>query len=136
MKTPLVDYWLGGNVYLRSSNHKLPDLIIDLRGPESQPLRFELDGRTDSVSGALRNTFEAVPDAPFQKARVVLFGGKRGLIVNSRDLCAHSYRATVDDRRPERRTRSSCARWSSNSCGAGHRKRHGHHKRKRSGGRR
>ncbi len=132
VKTPLVDYWLAGNVYLRSSNHKLPDLIIDLRGPESQPLRFDLDGRTDSVKGALRNRFEAVPDQPFQKARVVLFGGKRGLIVNSRDLCAHKYRATVDvgaQNGAAKRLRPLVK----NSCGKAHKRRHGGHHRRGGG---
>jgi hypothetical protein len=95
VKTPLFDEPLGGNVYLRSSNHNLPDLVLDLRGPQSQPIKIEVAGKTDSVKGALRNTFEAVPDAPFEVARVELFGGKRGLIVNSRNICAKRYRATV-----------------------------------------
>ncbi len=95
VKTPLFEDPLNGNVYLRSSNHNLPDLVLDLRGPASQPIKIEVTGKTDSVKGALRNTFEAVPDAPFETARVELFGGKRGLVVNSRNLCAHNYRADV-----------------------------------------
>jgi hypothetical protein len=95
VKTPLFDNPLNGNVYLRSSNHNLPDLVLDLRGPASQPIKIEVSGKTDSVKGALRNTFEAVPDAPFETARVELFGGKRGLVINSRNLCAHKYRAEV-----------------------------------------
>ncbi len=95
VKTPLFEDPLKGNVLLRSSNHNLPDLVLDLRGPQSQPIKIEVTGRTDSVKGALRNTFEAVPDAPFETARVELFGGKRGLVVNSRNLCAHRYRADV-----------------------------------------
>jgi uncharacterized repeat protein (TIGR01451 family) len=94
-KSPLLDYTLSGNAYLRSSNHKLPDLVIALQGPPSQPIAIELDGRTDSVKGALRNTFEAVPDAPVSSFRLELFGGKRGLVVNSRSLCAATYRANV-----------------------------------------
>jgi hypothetical protein len=95
VKTPLFDDPLSGNVYLRSSSHNLPDLVLDLRGPASQPIKIEVSGKTDSVKGALRNTFEAVPDAPFEVARVELFGGKKGLVINSRNLCAHRYRATV-----------------------------------------
>lgn len=94
-RTPLLDYPLRGSVYLRSSSHELPDLVADLRGPAGQPIRVELAGRTDSVKGSLRNTFEAVPDAPVSNFRLELFGGKRGLVVNSRDLCAHRSRATV-----------------------------------------
>jgi hypothetical protein len=93
--TPLLDEPLTGNVYLRSSNNKLPDLVVDLRGPASLPIRVELAGRTDSVRGALRNTFDLVPDAPVSKFRLELLGGKRGLVVNSRDLCARPARATV-----------------------------------------
>jgi uncharacterized repeat protein (TIGR01451 family) len=94
-KSPLLDYTLTGNAYLRSSNHKLPDLVIALQGPPSQPIAIELVGRTDSVKGALRNSFEAVPDAPVSSFRLELFGGKRGLVVNSRSLCANDYRANV-----------------------------------------
>ena len=94
VKTPLFDYPLPGKVFLRSSNHKLPDLVIALQGPSNQPIAVELDGKTDSVKGALRNTFEAVPDQPFDTARVVLFGGKRGLVVNSKNLCSQSKRAS------------------------------------------
>jgi len=93
--TPLLDSPLSGNVYLRSSNHKLPDLVVALKGPESLPIEIDLAGKTDSVKGALRNTFEAVPDAPVSKFRLELFGGKRGLVVNSRNLCAHPYKAEV-----------------------------------------
>lgn len=85
--TPLLDYPLTGNVYLRSSNHPLPDLIADLRGPDTQPVEIALAGKTDSVKGALRNTFEAVPDAPVSKFHLELFGGKRGLIELSSGLC-------------------------------------------------
>jgi hypothetical protein len=94
--TPLLDYPLTGNVYLRSSSHKLPDLVVALKGPASQPIEIDLAGKTDSVRGALRNTFELLPDAPVSKFHLELLGGKRGLIVNSQNLCAQSHRATVE----------------------------------------
>ena len=59
-KTPLLDKPLEGPVYLRASNHKLPDLVADLRGQ----IRIALDGKIESAKGALRTTFQAVPDAP------------------------------------------------------------------------
>lgn len=132
VKTPLFDYVLPGTVFLRSSNHKLPDLVVALQGPAKQPIAVELDGKTDSVKGALRNTFEAVPDQPFDEARVVLFGGKRGLVVNSKNLCSQSKRASranvrlnaqsgkVDQLHPLVR----------NSCRKAKHKRHKHHRRK------
>jgi hypothetical protein len=94
--SPLLGYKLSGNAYLRSSSHPLPDLVVALQGPAWQPVAIELDGQTDSVKGALRNTFETVPDAPVSSFHLELFGGKRGLIVNSRDICANTFRATVD----------------------------------------
>ena len=94
--TPLLSDPLSGNVYLRSSNHKLPDLVVALKGPASLPIEIDLDGKTDSVKGALRNTFEAVPDAPVSSFHLELFGGKRGLVINSRNLCAHTYKAEVN----------------------------------------
>ncbi|MEX0973521.1 MAG: hypothetical protein WDZ46_09740 [Solirubrobacterales bacterium] len=93
--SPLLDFPLQGNVYLRSSDNPLPDLVADLRGPAHQPLRIELVGRTDSVKGALRNTFDVVPDAPVSYFRLRLFGGKKGLIVNSRNICLGANRAAV-----------------------------------------
>jgi hypothetical protein len=95
VQTPLLDVPLTGNVYLRSSDNLLPDLVPDLRGPADLPIRFESAGRTDSVRGGLRNTFDFVPDAPFTKLVVQLMGGNKGLLVNSRDICAKAYRATV-----------------------------------------
>ena len=92
--TPLLDQPLAGSVYLRSSNHKLPDLVAKLEGPASQPIEIDLVGKTDAVKAALRNTFEAVPDAPVTKFRLELFGGKRGLVEMSDGFCA-ARRATV-----------------------------------------
>jgi hypothetical protein len=54
VKTPLFDYPLAGGVYLRSSSNELPDLVPDLRGPASQPIRVEAAGRTDSIRGGIR----------------------------------------------------------------------------------
>jgi uncharacterized repeat protein (TIGR01451 family) len=92
--SPILGYPLEGNVYLRSSNHTLPDLVADLRGPANQPIEVALAGKTDAVKGALRNTFELVPDAPVSVFHLHLFGGKRGLVVMSDGFCANR-RASV-----------------------------------------
>jgi hypothetical protein len=94
--TPLLGYKLTGPVYLRSSDNPLPDLVPDLRGPAWQPVRLEAAGRTDTVHQGIRNSFDYVPDAPFTKLVMKLRGGKKGLLENSRDICAQPYRATVD----------------------------------------
>jgi hypothetical protein len=93
--TPLLDQPLKGPVYLRSSSNKLPDLVVALRGPESQPIEVDLDGRVDSVNGGIRNTFDLVPDAPVSKFVLRMQGGKKGLVVNSTNICQGSHKATV-----------------------------------------
>jgi hypothetical protein len=91
--SPLLDQPLTGPVYLRSSDNLLPDVVVDLRGPAHQPIRIELAGRVDSVKGGIRNTFEATPDAPVSRFVLEMQGGKKGLIVNSRNICKGTNRA-------------------------------------------
>lgn len=91
--TPLLERPLRGPVYLRSSNHDLPDLVVALRGPND--LRVEVAGRIDSVREGIRASFESIPDVPVSKVVVEMKGGERGLLVNSTDICARPYRALV-----------------------------------------
>ena len=94
--TPLLDTPVQGPVYLRSSNHNLPDMVLALHGPASLPIQVELDGRIDSKRGGIRSTFEAAPDVPVKKVMLWMQGGKKGLLVNSRNICAHHYRARAN----------------------------------------
>jgi hypothetical protein len=94
-KTPLFSTPLEGAVYLRSSSHELPDMVAKLKGPDAQPIEVDLVGRVDSVRGGLRNSFEVVPDAPVETFTLQLQGGKKGLLVNSRNLCKSPSRATA-----------------------------------------
>jgi hypothetical protein len=87
--TPLLDEPLEGPVYLRSSSHPLPDLVLALHGL----IDFNAVARIDSVNASIRASFDSVPDAPLRKVVVQMRGGKKGLILNSRDLCAHKSRA-------------------------------------------
>jgi len=91
VSTPLLDRPLRGPVYLRSSNHELPDLVVDLRGQ----LRITLAGRIDSLNGGIRTTFAATPDAPIRKFVLDMKGGSKGLLVNSKNLCLAPGYATV-----------------------------------------
>jgi len=87
--TPLLDGPLKGPVYLRSSSHELPDMVAALNGQ----VDIVVDGRIDSVKGRLRTTFDTVPDVPVSKFVVTVKGGKkRGLLVNSSNLCAKKYK--------------------------------------------
>ncbi len=93
--SPLVDYTLKGPVYLRSSNNQLPDMVVALRGPASQPIEIDLAGRIDSVNGGIRSTFETVPDQPVSSFTLNMRGGKQGLLVNSRNICSGTQKATA-----------------------------------------
>ena len=91
-KTPLLDGQLSGPVYLVTSNNKLPDLLVQLHGQVDINLR----ARIDQVKGALRTTFENVPDVAVSDFRLDLAGGsKKGLIVNSESMCATKRKARV-----------------------------------------
>lgn len=90
--TPLLEEPLEGPVWLRSSNHKLPDLVFDLHGL----VDIEVTVRIDSQKGGIRASLESAPDAPLSKVVVKMQGAKKGLIVNSRNLCGHSSKANVD----------------------------------------
>jgi hypothetical protein len=84
-QTPLLDDELAGPVYLVSSNNPLPDLLVDLRGQ----VDVRLHGVISSLkSGRIKNVFYPVPDVPVSKFVLTMKGGKRGLLINSRDLCA------------------------------------------------
>jgi len=90
--TPLLGEPLEGPVYLRSSN-PLPDLVADLHG---QGFEVEVVGHISrSRRGGLEATFEDLPDAPVTSFVMNLFGGSRGLLVNSADLCSRTRFASV-----------------------------------------
>jgi len=97
--TPLLDQPLEGPVYFRSNGgeRELPDIVAHLKG------QFEivLVGFIDTVpirgteGGYLRARFLSVPDAPVSKFQLNLFGGKRGLLVNNRNLCGGKQRGKL-----------------------------------------
>jgi hypothetical protein len=90
--TPLLEEPLSGPVYLRSSNHPLPDAVLALHGI----IDVEVPIRIDSAKQRLRATLKAAPDAPVSKVVVRMQGGRKGLFVNSRALCASQNRAELD----------------------------------------
>lgn len=85
--TPLLDEPLEGPVYFRSNGgeRKVPDVVADLHGL----IDVILIGKVDSVNARIRTTFDEVPDAPVTKFTLDLYGGKKGLLVNSANLCSH-----------------------------------------------
>ncbi len=91
--SPLLAEPLEGPVYLRSGTHLLPDLVASLQGKDG--IEINLQGRVDSIRGGMRASFEVLPDAPASKFTLILFGGKRGLLVNSANVCTAPATASV-----------------------------------------
>jgi hypothetical protein len=92
-RTPILDEPLSGPIFLRSSEHELPDLVAALHGSQ---IDVSLVGRIDSgKNGGIRNTFEFVPDAPVASADFTFFGGKKSLLSNSRNLCKSTNKVKV-----------------------------------------
>ncbi|HYP56285.1 MAG TPA: hypothetical protein VEQ41_08325, partial [Solirubrobacterales bacterium] len=89
--TPLLSEPLSGPVYLRSSDNDLPDMVLDLHGI----VDVEVSARIDSIKGGIRATFPSSPDAPLTKVVLRMQGAKKGLVVNSTNLCARKNRARV-----------------------------------------
>jgi hypothetical protein len=89
--TPLLGKPVEGPVYLRSSNNTLPDMVAHLKGQ----VDIDLVGRIDSFKGGIRTTFGRIPDVPVTKFVLTLPGGKKGLLINSRSLCAKPVKAII-----------------------------------------
>ena len=115
--TPLLDKPLEGPVYLGGGfGYKLPALVAELNGQ----IRVLLVGKVDSGKNkGIRNTFEAVPDAPVSKFVLEMKGGKKyGLLENSENLCKQAAEGrspsspprTARSISPHRRSRTGAAR--------------------------
>ncbi len=89
--SPLIDGALEGPVVMRSSNNKLPDLVATLDGL----IEVSVASRIDSFKRRIRASFDSLPDVPVDSFELRMQGGKKGLIVNSADLCRVTSRAGV-----------------------------------------
>jgi len=91
--TPLLDQPLKGPVYAVSGSGGLPRLAFILNGQVSLVPRAD----TDTVKGGrLRTIAPVVPDAAIGHFRLNIFGGKRGYLVNTRNLCASGITTKID----------------------------------------
>jgi hypothetical protein len=91
--TPLFDEPLRGNVYLRSSANKLPDLVASLR---SGAIRIVVEGEIGPTKqGGISALFRDLPDQPVDRFVMTLNGGRRGLLTNSANICKVPPEATV-----------------------------------------
>lgn len=92
--TPLLERPLEGPVYLGVGfGYRLPALVADLNGQ----VRLLLKGKVDTTKQhGLRNTFEAVPDAPVSRFVLEMKGGKKyGLLENSENICKKKQQANA-----------------------------------------
>jgi hypothetical protein len=115
-KSPLLGKELKGPVYLVPGKHILPDLLVDLRGQ----VNIRLRGATKTVGGRLRNTFDMTPDVAVSKFALTIFGGKRGVLLTSSDLCAHPQTLKVSLRaHNNKRVRKGRLPLKTPACGGG-----------------
>ncbi len=89
--SPILEKPIKGAVSLHSSGHAIPDLEIALRGD----VDLDLAGRISSAHGGIRVQFASLPDVPLTKFTLTLDSGRRGLLVNSADLCQGQAHATA-----------------------------------------
>jgi hypothetical protein len=66
--TPLLDDPISGNVYLRSSNHKLPDLVVALKGPASLPIEIDLSARPTRSKALFETPSKPSPTPPYRSS--------------------------------------------------------------------
>lgn len=84
--TPLLGEPLSGPVYAVSGSGGLPRLAFLLDGQVN--LLPRADTRTVR-GGRLQTTVPVVPDAPIGHFQMTVFGGSKGYLSNTRDLCKH-----------------------------------------------
>jgi hypothetical protein len=123
--SPLLAQPLEGPVYLRSSSHPLPDLVAALGG--------EIEVELGAIVGTgknqgLRTTFDMVPDAPATEFVLTMKGGKKGLLVNSTDICRrpHTVNALFEAHNGKTADQTPVLR----ASGCKKAKRHGRHSKK------
>ncbi len=112
--TPLFDNPLEGPVYFRANGgeRELPDVVLDLHGRVDVIAVGFVDAVTKkgSESSRVRTIFASLPDAPIAKAVFTFQGGKKGVFVNSANICKVPNLATVKMKAHNNRVQHSEAR--------------------------
>jgi hypothetical protein len=89
--TALLGRPLEGNIYLLAGAGRLPMLATSLDGE----VHTTFVAKADSVHRRLRFHLAGIPDVPLEKVTLDLFGGKRGLIVDSGGVCSGTPRVNA-----------------------------------------
>jgi hypothetical protein len=92
MRSPALAKPLRGELFMRSSKHRFPDLVAELGGE----VDLELDARMSFAGGRVRIVFDSLPDVPLSRLSLAFDGGQRGILLNTRDLCASPALAAVE----------------------------------------
>jgi hypothetical protein len=91
--TPLLDQPLKGLAYAVSGYGKLPHIAFILGGQ----VTLIPEAESSSVHhGNLKTVVPVVPDAPIGHFRLTLYGGKKGYLTNTRNLCAGAALTNVE----------------------------------------
>jgi hypothetical protein len=100
--TPVLNQPLRGPVYFvknvridpRTGRQirTLPTLLITLRGEVAINVR----ANSDVIDDKLVSTFHTVPDAPVSRFELTLKGGKKGILVATRNICRRPKRQIAD----------------------------------------
>jgi hypothetical protein len=105
--TPLLDRPLAGPVYAVSGSGGLPRLAFLLKGQVNLLPRAD----TETIGGGrLQTTVPVIPDAPIGHFHLVLYGGKQGYLVNTRDLCTHRPLTQINYNAQNGKTRTQAIR--------------------------
>jgi hypothetical protein len=70
----------------------LPTLLITLRGE----VAIDVRANSDVIDNKLVSTFHTVPDAPVSRFELSLKGGKKGILVATRNICSGRKRHVTD----------------------------------------
>jgi hypothetical protein len=91
-ETPLLEQPLKGPAYAVSGFGKLPHVVFILEGQ----VRVMPEVESSSVhNGHLKSVVPVIPDVPIGHFRLNLYGGGKGYLVNTRDLCGGRISAKV-----------------------------------------
>ncbi len=125
-QTPLLDKRLAGPVYAVSGSGGLPRLAFILNGQVNLLPRAD----TKTVGGGkLKTSVPVVPDAPIGHFRLNVFGGKRGYLINTRDICKHRPAVAIDYDGQNGKSRTQRIKVKT-KCGKGKSKRARRHRRR------
>jgi hypothetical protein len=92
--TPLLPFTLSGPVFIvLPTGSPLPKLAVLLEGGG---LRVQLNATNGFFGIRILNTFDNVPDVPVGRFQLNIDGGRDGILMARRDLCAERTPPTVD----------------------------------------